>query len=182
MSGQPGPRPAPAAGHPSAPATVDPDVFREVMASVPTPVSVVTTFVDGRPHGTTVSSFASLSLDPPMVLIALGLGSGLLRLLRRTNRFALNVLSSGQRDLALIFARKGGDKFDAVAWSLSDGLPRLHGTAAWLACEVDGIVAGGDHRIAMGRVIDADHTALPPLTYHRRLFGTHATIDEGLDT
>jgi flavin reductase (DIM6/NTAB) family NADH-FMN oxidoreductase RutF len=155
---------------------VDPGVFREVMASVPAPVSVVTTFVDGRPHGTTVSSFASLSLDPPMVLIALDLGSGLLRLLRRTNRFAVNVLSSDQRDIALAFARKRDDRFGEVPWSLSGGLPRLDGLTAWLACEVDGIVVGGDHGIAMGRVVEADHSSLPPLTYHRRLYGTHAAL------
>jgi flavin reductase (DIM6/NTAB) family NADH-FMN oxidoreductase RutF len=155
---------------------VDPEVFREVMASVPAPVSVVTTFVDGRPHGTTVSSFASLSLDPPMVLIALDLGSRLLRLLARANRFAVNVLSSEQRDLALGFARKGDDRFGEVPWSLSAGLPRLAGVTAWVACDLDGIVSGGDHGIAMGRVTDADHSALPPLTYHRRLYGTHAAL------
>src|SRR5437870_5774242 len=104
------------------------------MASVPAPVTIVTTVVDGRPHGSTVSSFASLSLDPPMVLVALDLGSGLLRLLRRTRRFAVNVLSSEQRELALAFARKGGDRFGEVAWSMSGGLPRLAGVAAWLAC------------------------------------------------
>ncbi len=157
---------------------VDRDVFREVMASVPTPVSVVTTFVAGRPHGTTVSSFASLSLDPPMVLIALHAGSRLLRVLAHANRFGLNVLSSGQRDLAVTFARKDLDKFDTVTWSLSGGLPRLAGCSAWLACEVEDIVKGGDHRVAMGRVVVAEHTALPPLTYHRRLYGTHAALDE----
>jgi flavin reductase (DIM6/NTAB) family NADH-FMN oxidoreductase RutF len=151
---------------------VDPDVFREVMASVPAPVTVVTTFVDGRPHGSTVSSFASLSLDPPMVLIALDLGSGLLRRLRGAGRFAVNVLSSEQRELALAFARKGDDRFGEVAWDLSGGLPRLAGIAAWLACEVDGIITGGDHGIAMGRVVAAEHMPLPPLTYHRRLYGT----------
>jgi flavin reductase (DIM6/NTAB) family NADH-FMN oxidoreductase RutF len=157
--------------------TVDPDVFREVMASVPAPVSVVTTYVDGRPYGTTVSSFASLSLAPPMVLIALHTGSRLLHALTRTNRFALNVLSSGQRELAIAFAHKGVDKFHRVDWALHRGLPRLAGTSAWLACEVEEIVKGGDHRIAMGRVVDAEHSALPPLTYHRRLYGTHAVFE-----
>jgi flavin reductase (DIM6/NTAB) family NADH-FMN oxidoreductase RutF len=157
---------------------VDPDVFREVMASVPAPVTVVTTFADGRPHGSTVSSFASLSLDPPMVLIALDLGSGLLRLLRRAGRFAVNVLASDQRELALAFARKGDDRFGEVSWTMTGGLPRLAGVTAWLACEVDGIVTGGDHGIAMGRVVAAEHSALPPLTYHRRLYGTHAALTD----
>ncbi|HKT04683.1 MAG TPA: flavin reductase family protein [Rugosimonospora sp.] len=156
---------------------VDPEVFRDVMASVPTPVAVVTTVVEGRPHGTTVSSFASLSLRPPMVLVALGQESELLRLLRHTNRFGVNVLSSGQRAVARAFARKDGDRFGEVEWAMYGGLPRLAGTAAWLACEVDGIVTGGDHGIAMGRVLDAGHSHLPPLTYHRRLYGTHTSLD-----
>src|SRR5438105_11403406 len=89
------------------------DAFREVMASVCTPVSVVTAMADHLPHGTTVSAFASLSLDPPMVLVALDRGSDLLALVRRTGRFGLNVLSGAQSHLALRFARKGGTaKFD----------------------------------------------------------------------
>jgi flavin reductase (DIM6/NTAB) family NADH-FMN oxidoreductase RutF len=146
------------------------------MASVPTPVSVVTTMVAGRPHGTTVSSFASLSLDPPMVLVALDLDSELLRLLATANRFAVNVLSSTQRELALSFARKGGDRFGDVPWSPRDGLPWLRGAAAWLACDVEDILRGGDHRIALGRVTAADHAPVPPLTYHRRIFGTHTSL------
>jgi flavin reductase (DIM6/NTAB) family NADH-FMN oxidoreductase RutF len=155
---------------------VDPDVFREVMASVPAPVTVVTTLADGRPHGSTVSSFASLSLDPPMVLVALDRDSRVLHGLRRTGRFAVNVLSSGQAGLALTFARRGDGRFDDVPWSLCAGLPRLPGAAAWLACELDGIAAGGDHRIAMGRVTQAEHTSLAPLTYHRRGYGTHTVL------
>jgi len=78
--------------------------FRAAMASVCTPVSVVTTLADGLPHGTTVSAFVSLSMQPPMVLVSLDLGSDLLALIRQTGRFGLNVLSSSQTGLALNFA------------------------------------------------------------------------------
>ena len=81
--------------------------FRTAMGSVCTPVSVVTTMADGLPYGTTVSAFASLSMDPPMVLVALDLGSDLLALVRQTGHFGLNILSSSQSALALNFARKG---------------------------------------------------------------------------
>jgi flavin reductase (DIM6/NTAB) family NADH-FMN oxidoreductase RutF len=159
---------------------MDPDLFREVMASVPTPICVVTTVVETRPRGVTVSSFASLSLHPPMVLVALGLRSESLRSIRSAGRFALNVLSSGQQKLAETFARRDDDKFDGIDWALDHGLPRLGGTVAWLACEVDELLEGGDHCIATGRVIDADYTLLPPLTYHRRRYGTHAAVAPGV--
>lgn len=152
------------------------------MASVPTPVCVVTTVVETRPRGATVSSFASLSLHPPMVLVALGLRSDLLGCVRSAGRFALNVLSSGQWEVAEAFARRSNgefDKFDGVDWALDHELPRLGGTAAWLACEVDELLEGGDHAIATGRVIDADHTLLPPLTYHQRRYGTHVARTPG---
>src|SRR4051812_47150351 len=102
--------------------------FREVMAGVCTPVSVVTAMADGIPHGTTVSAFASLSMDPPMVLVSLDRSSDLLAVVRTAGRFGLNVLSSSQSTLALRFARKGGvGKFAGVRWDIEAGVPRLPG-------------------------------------------------------
>lgn len=75
-----------------------PDRFRKVMASVVTPVSVVTAMSggegDGLPHRTTVSAFASLSMNPPMVLVSLDRASDLLALVRQTGRFGVNVLGA----------------------------------------------------------------------------------------
>jgi flavin reductase (DIM6/NTAB) family NADH-FMN oxidoreductase RutF len=153
---------------------VDRDVFRSVMASVCTPVSVVTALADDRPHGTTVSAFASLSLEPPMVLAALDRSSQLLSLVVDTGRFGVNILGGTQPELALNFARKGDEKFQGVRWHLEDELPRLQEAPGWLACDVDRVVDGGDHVIALGVVVAANHQPAPPLTYHQRLFGTHA--------
>lgn len=147
--------------------------FRDVMAGVCTPVSVVTTMDGRRPHGTTVSAFTSLSMEPPMVLVALDRGSELLALVRAHGRFGLNVLASGQEALATRFARKGAGKFDGVPWLDSHGLPRMPGAAGWLACEVHELVEGGDHVVALGLVTAAERLAVPPLTYHSREFGTH---------
>ena len=68
--------------------------FREVMAGVATPVTVVTAMSDGPPHGTTVSAFASLSMNPPMVLVSLDRGSELLSLIQESRRFGVNVLGT----------------------------------------------------------------------------------------
>ena len=144
------------------------------MAGVATPVSVVTTLADGRPHGTTVSAFASLSLSPPMVLVSLDRGSGLLARLTGGSVFGVNVLGSGQADLALAFARKGADRFTGVDWVADGGAPRLAGSPGWLACTVTQLVEGGDHVIVLGEVRTAARADAAPLTYHARTFGTHA--------
>jgi flavin reductase (DIM6/NTAB) family NADH-FMN oxidoreductase RutF len=73
-----------------------------------------------------VSAFASLSMKPPMVLVALDRASNLLALVRESRRFGVNVLGSAQSALALTFAKKGGvGKFQGVHWELDHGLPRL---------------------------------------------------------
>ena len=152
--------------------------FRDVMAGVATPVSVVTAVSGDLPHGTTVSAFNSLSMTPPMVLVSLDLNSDLLAVVRESRRFGVNVLGSHQSTLALAFAGKGGaSKFDGVRWELDHGLPRLPGAPGWLACEVTDLVAGGDHVIALGAVVAAETTDGRPLTYHARSFGTHAALE-----
>lgn len=152
--------------------------FREVMADVATPVAVVTSMGDGLPHGTTVSAFASLSMEPPMVLVSLDRRSDLLALVRETGRFGVNVLGATQSALALAFARKGGSgKFAGVRWEVDSGLPRLAGAPGWLACDVESLVDGGDHVVALGTVVAADTVAAPPLTYHSRAFGTHTALE-----
>lgn len=148
-------------------------VFRETMAGVPTPVSVVTTLRAGRPYGTTVSAWASLSMDPPMTLVSLDRTSRLLVQLRATGRFGVNILTVGQTAEAARFATKADDKFAGLSWQVVDGLPRLGGGGGWLACEVTEYVPGGDHVLVLGRVVGADPGQSRPLTYHAREFGTH---------
>ncbi|MGV0795000.1 flavin reductase family protein [Mycolicibacterium sp. XJ1819] len=157
--------------------------FRDLMACVCGPVCVVVTaLAEEAPHGTTVSAFTSLSLNPPMVLVALDTESQLLAILRSAGRFSVNILGTRQADLARRFAVKGRDDFAGVGWSLECDVPRLDGVHGWLACEVDALVPGGDHVVVLGKVLAADAadaTRSEPLTYHRRTFGTHASI-EGL--
>ena len=102
---------------------VDATVFRDTLARVPTPVTVVTSHIDRRPHGTTVSAFSSLSLEPPMILVSLDQNSDLLKIIQESGRFGVNVLASGQQSLATTFARKGADKFADVAWYMDHGAP-----------------------------------------------------------
>ena len=156
--------------------TAPADAFREVMAGVATPVAVVTTLTGDGPHGTTVSSFASLSLAPPMVMAALDRSSGLLSRLVVGAPFGVNVLGSHQAELAGVFARRTEDKFAGVEWAEHAGAPRLADCPGWLACEVSDLVPGGDHVIVLATVLHAATSAGAPLTYHGRRFGTHAPV------
>jgi flavin reductase (DIM6/NTAB) family NADH-FMN oxidoreductase RutF len=151
--------------------------FREAMATVAAPVAVVTAIDPGGPHGTTVSAFMSLSIAPPMVVVSLDRNSQLLEIIRNTGRFGVNVLDSEHSALGSAFARKGRDKFAGVGWSADHGLPRLPGTAGWVACMTSSLVPAGDHVLALGLVLHADSApGAHPLTYHLRTFGTHVPI------
>ncbi|MFI9534351.1 flavin reductase family protein [Nocardia fusca] len=150
--------------------------LKEAMAAVCTPVAVVTTMDGKRPHGTTVSAFASLSMAPPMILVALDHRSELLAILRRTRRFGLNILGSTQPETAASFARKGLDKFAGVAWTCVAGAPRLDGAPGWVVCDAASFVEAGDHTVVFADVRDATSDEGQPLTYFRRAFGTHALL------
>lgn len=152
------------------PGSVEPEGFRRVLGTVPAPVSVVTSIDGDGPHGTTVSAFCSLSLRPPMVLVALDRRSELLALIERAGRYGINVLARGQEEFAERFARKGRDRFEGIDWQREGGLPRLPGTQAWLACEVGDLLPAGDHVIATGHVTSAEGRDAEPLVYQERTF------------
>jgi flavin reductase (DIM6/NTAB) family NADH-FMN oxidoreductase RutF len=148
--------------------------FRDLMAGVCAPVTVVTTMHDGVPHGATVSSLASLSLDPPLISVAFEQDSALLRQIRQADRFGVNLLGLAQDDLAVTFARRGIDRFGSVPWFADEGLPRLADAAGWIVCDLYREVGAGDHQLLFGLVQAASRTDLPPLVYAHRTFGTHS--------
>ena len=117
-----------------------------------------------------MSAFCSLSVDPPLMLVALDRDSDLLDLLRKTGRFGVNLLSADQQEVGLTCAKKGVDKLKAVSWDDEDGLPRIKGAAAWLECDVQQLLPGGDHVIVVGLVTACDTAEREPLIYHRRRF------------
>ena len=155
---------------------VDQQAFRGAMGAVATPVSIVTTTLD-VPHGTTVSAFASLSLDPPMVLVSLQHDSELLELVVRSGRFGLNVLAFDQAGIAANFAKRGMDRFAGVEWAMDEGLPRIAGTASWAACRVVDLVRAGDHTIVTGLVEAADSADVAGLVYQHRRFGHFTPVE-----
>ncbi len=146
------------------------------MRHVAAPVSVVTAYVADEPLGTTVSAFDSLSMEPPMMTVALQDDSFLLSKLTVGAPLGINVLTSEQGELAIRFARRNEDRFSGVSWVLADGAPQLVGFHAWIAMRVNEMVRGGDHVVVVGDVVGAAQGTGTPLTYHDRIFGTHAPL------
>ncbi|MFB7718942.1 flavin reductase family protein [Nocardia sp. NPDC056100] len=150
------------------------DTFRNLMAGVCGPVTIVTT-TDGQvPFGVTVSSFASLSLAPPMISVALDHRSGLLPAILSTERFGVNVLGSDHDRIAITFAQRGADRFASVPWQLDNDLPRLTDAPGWLACHLHQAIDAGDHILLLGEVKAAETRTAAPLVYGYRTFGTHS--------
>lgn len=160
---------------------VDTSAFLEALASVCAPVSVITCYQMAGPHGTTVTAFSSLSLEPPLVLVSLDRRSDLLAMMKQSRRFGVNVLAHDQQRLAVAFSRKGRNKFHGIEWSLEDGLPRLKGAGCWLACECQRFVCAGDHVLAIGLVGHAETIPTRPLLYRNRAFGTVQHLEGSAD-
>ncbi|HEV2638952.1 MAG TPA: flavin reductase family protein [Actinocrinis sp.] len=157
---------------------IDRQRFRDLMASVCAPVTVVTTVRDAVVYGATASSLAALSLDPPLVTVAFDRGSAFLGQVVESGRFGVNVLSHRQHELAMTFARRDVDRFEGTGWFSDDGLPRLPDTASWMACDLYQVVEGGDHLLLFGLVVAASRADHAPLVYSHRTFGTHSRFDE----
>lgn len=147
--------------------------FRNAMSNVAAAVSVVTTVQQERPHGTTVSAFMSLSMNPPQVLMSLDRTSGLLARLHVGSPLGLNVLAAHQEEIAVRFASKDADKFADIPWRLEHGAPVLADRHAWLAGRVYRRVDAGDHVLVLADVLHAEQGDEAPLTYWQRSFGTH---------
>jgi 3-hydroxy-9,10-secoandrosta-1,3,5(10)-triene-9,17-dione monooxygenase reductase component len=135
------------------------------MGQFATGVAVVTT---RGPAGLTTNAFTSLSLDPALVLVCLDLGSRTLAAVREHQRLAVNVLASGQRELAVRFSGKASheEKFQDVPWREEAGVPVLEDTVAWVAGPVRELVPGGDHVIAIVAADAVGATGGDPLLFH----------------
>lgn len=148
---------------------IGPDEFRRVLGHFATGVTIVTTCdAEARPSGLTVSAFASLSLDPPLVLVCVDHKSQTFPALRDTGRFAVNVLTTEQEVLSRRFASTRLDKFDGAAYRLSGmGLPLLTAALAHIECVTVSTHVEGDHTIFVGRVERAATNDGEPLLYFR---------------
>ena len=158
------------------PGPVSPAVMREVLGHFVSGVVVVTAAGPDGPVGFTCQSFASLSLEPPLVSFAPARTSSTWPRIREIGAFCVNVLAAGHEDISAGFARSGVDKFAGVVWRPApSGAPVLEGVSAWIDCVLRHEYDGGDHTIVVGHVQDlgADPQRLP-LLYYRGRYGVTA--------
>lgn len=148
---------------------IDPLLFRRALGSFATGVVVVTSLDDEVPRGMAVNSFASVSLDPPLISFCAARSSTTWPLLRRSPTFAVNVLTAEQEDLCRTFARSGADRFAGLGWTEdAGGPPLLDGALAHLVCSYYAVHEAGDHELILGRVISLQQREDgEPLVFYR---------------
>ncbi|MBA6437032.1 flavin reductase family protein [Streptomyces sp. GMR22] len=155
---------------------LDAEEFREAMARLAAPLTIVTTHdAEGRPWGFTASAVTSVSLDPPLVLVGIAHASSCFAAFAATGEFVINVLGAQHRDTARRFAARGTDRFAGGDFDVVGGAgpPRLPDAHAALRCTVADRVPVGDHDLILGTPTEV-HTAAStrPLMWHLRQFHT----------
>jgi len=157
--------------------------IRRAFGAFLTGVTVTTTIdSDGVPRGFTANSFASVSLDPPLVSICLARTASCFETFHDADRFAVNVLADSQQALAMTFASKIADKFAGVDWNQSpSGTPYIAGSLARFDCRLIQQVEAGDHILLLGQVEHFDEFEASPLGYHRGKFASISAVDSAID-
>jgi flavin reductase (DIM6/NTAB) family NADH-FMN oxidoreductase RutF len=147
-------------------ATVDPTRMRRAMGRFATGVAVITTSHDGSPHGMTVNSLTSVSLEPPLLLVCLTTGARSTTAVTGAGRFAVNILSARQEQLALRFARRGEDHFHGLEVTYGKHrVPVIPDAFAHLECDVERQFAVGDHHVVIGHVVEVCERDGEPLGF-----------------
>ena len=157
---------------------VDQRLFRDVMGTFATGVTVTTINVDDQPYGMTMNAVVSLSLDPPLVVVCVQQSSSMHERFLKADAFCVNILSSDQKPISDLFAAHGDPEEPMGGFDYSNGkigTPVLAGALAYAECRVSERLPGGDHTIVIGEAIDVDFGSeddLPLLFYrgkYRRL-------------
>ena len=167
-------------------ASAGPARFRDVMGHFATGISVVTAFEGERPQGITVNAFSSVSLEPPLVMVALDRRRFITPMVRAAGRYAVNVLGADQQALSDCFAHApvspGREAFCGAAWRPGPtGLPLIDGAIATLECTIVETFSAGDHDLFIGRVdsLQQHRRGVAPLLYYRRRY---LRIEQGADS
>jgi 3-hydroxy-9,10-secoandrosta-1,3,5(10)-triene-9,17-dione monooxygenase reductase component len=154
---------------------VEPTEFRRVLGHFPTGVTVVTASTSDGPQGVAIGSFASISLEPPLVGFFIGHNSTSWPAMADSGSFCVNVLCHDQLELCGTMASKADDKFSGIMWepapvSGSPVLPDVHG---FIDCRLEQVVDTGDHALIIGRVVHLEtRREIEPLVFYRGQYGT----------
>jgi flavin reductase (DIM6/NTAB) family NADH-FMN oxidoreductase RutF len=169
---------------------LDGTTFRAVMGDFLTGVTVVTSLAGDEPQGITVSALAPVSLDPPLIMVALDRGRFMTPTVAASKRFVVNVLAEDQQLLSDCFAhapvKPGREEFCGAGWrpAPKTGAPILDGVMAWVECSVVEAYSVGDHELFIGRVESLDHASdgpLPLLYFRRRYLRIERAADSAVE-
>jgi len=151
--------------------------FRDALAQFATGVTIVCTRAGpGRYVGFTANSFNSVSLAPPLVLWSLARRSASLAAFDAAERYAVNVLSAGQAELARRFSRPHADRFAGVGHRLGwSEAPLIDGCVAWIECRHHARHVAGDHVVFIGEVVTVERAKGGALVFHQGRFGQVGT-------
>lgn len=159
----------------SAPTEVDPTTMRRTIGRFATGVAVVTT-IDGEhtPHGMTVNSLTSVSLDPPLLLVCLNHGARTATAISERQRFAVSLLSARQETIARRFATRADDHFAGLPLTYGEHqVPIVPDTLAHLECTVDRTIEAADHIVIFGLVQHTCQRDGQPLAFLGGRFGDY---------
>ena len=150
---------------------VDDAQFKHALSHFASGVTIVTTEHGGVDYGLTVASFASLSLNPPLVLVCISKSSSSHEPIAQSQKFGVSILGSDQAEISGRFAARGGDKFAGLDVRRGElGVPLVGNALATLECRVHQHVVGGDHSIFIGEVVDTQTREGAPLLYFRAAY------------
>lgn len=144
---------------------LDPREFRNAMGRFATGVTVITTEVDGQPHGMTANGFMSISLEPPLVLISVGNKARLNSLLPQSGRYGISVLSEQHEIYSRHFAGRPVEGLK-IPFVRKKDMPLLADSIACIVATVVETIPGGDHTLYLGRVEYLDYQDERPLLFY----------------
>ncbi|MFG2140057.1 flavin reductase family protein [Streptomyces sp. NPDC048650] len=156
---------------------IDPAAFRDTVGRFASGITVVATLGDdGEPAGLACQSFASLSLDPPLVMLCVGKSSTSWPRIEAAGRFAVSILAEEQQDVCAALGRPGPDKFATVDWRPSaHGTVHIAGALATVDCVPEAVHEAGDHLVVTARVRElAARDGGSPLLYFRGAYAAGA--------
>ena len=162
---------------------IDAQSYKEALARWSSGVTVVTTLAGEVPLGLTISSFTSVSLEPPLVLMCILSRLESHEVFLKSGIFAVNILTTEQIEWGKVFAGmvpEVEDRFEGIDYTTAvTGCPILPGVSAWMDCKVVHVYDGGDHTIFVGEVLAAEVAEVQaPLAYHNRQWGTFTPLKD----
>ncbi len=157
--------------------SADPEGLREALRQFASGVTIVTAEAEGVRYGITVSAFSAISLEPPVIMVAINTSSALVDIVVRAEHFAVHILGAEQRELSARFAESmsGEEKYNGLALTTGPtGAPVLPEVLALFDCALDQTLLVGTHMLMFGRVVQAravQERANPLIYYHREYRG-----------